>query len=388
MKKLLSGIISFAVMISVSVSAFAATGEISVKNNINGSEPVTYTYTEKSGQVVKSVKTLMTKLSDLSKEDSVIQTLTVTSKNADLPVLVKLRLEIPLESDTQTGPQEAVSTPSPDEYLALDYYDINVIDASGNKIYSDEDAMNDDSQNTYKDIPLGIMNESRNDENQIFNIEISVDDNAKSSVEKYANKLDWCIVTEAVNLSTAQPVQSIAPTTTPSVTVTAVPTLTPQPTEENAEVKEDKDGTVTLSKGKFLVGRDIDEGRYTMTGEGKVHVYTSEDVLKTSIVLKEKGSKDTGVEKYVINLQDGETIEVDNDTVLTPYEASKATSKPTSSPKVSSSSSSKATSKPSSTSEKSNPKTGDNMPVATLVSLSVIAIGAVIFIEIKKRKND
>lgn len=390
MRKILKSIVSFAAVMCISVNVFAAEGTISIKNNINGSQPVTYTYTEKSGQVVKSIKTLMTKLSDLEKEDSIVQTITVTSQDAVLPVSVSLRLDITDTESAQEGPQAPVSTPSPEEYEALSYYNIEIFDASGNKVYSDNDIKeSDETNNTYRDIPLGIINESRADENQIYNISVKADKGAKSSVKTYAEDMDWCIVTETVNLATSEPSATSTPAAT--IAVTSAPTALPSSTPNSGTVDEDKDGTYTLSPGEFLVGRDIDEGRYTMTGDGKVHVYTSEDVLKTSIVLKKKNSKSSGVEEYVINLQDGERLEVDNDTVLTPYSASSRTAKPTSSPKVSSSASSNATNKPSSStssSSKDNPKTGDNTPITALISLSVVAVCAVVFIEIRKRKKD
>ena len=131
-----------------------------------------------------------------------------------------------------------------------------------------------------------------------------------------------------------------------------------------------------------ICGEDIDPGRYTMTGNGKVHVYTENGELKSTIALKDKNSSANGVEEYLINLTDGEKIKVESETKFTPYTATatakpKATStKPTATPKT--------TAKPS----KNNPKTGDNTPIVALVSVGILAAGAFVFIEIKKRKNN
>ena len=90
---------------------------------------------------------------------------------------------------------EALKTPSPDEYNALNYYNIKVTDSNNKLIYS---YANDDSKTdngTYKDIPLGTMNSSANTENKIINVTVSVNKSLKNSdAAQYAEKLDWSIV--------------------------------------------------------------------------------------------------------------------------------------------------------------------------------------------------
>ena len=134
-----------------------------------------------------------------------------------------------------------------------------------------------------------------------------------------------------------------------------------------------------------------------MTGDGKVHVYTSEGVLKTTIALKDKDDTSSkGVDEYLINLLEGEKVAVESDTQFTPYTASKATSspKPTSSPKVSASpktaskTSATATPKAAAANNKNNPKTGDSAPIVGVSALGIIALGAFAFITIKKRKEN
>ncbi len=51
------------------------------KNNDSKSTPVTYEYApDQLGETVRSIKPLMTKLDDLSKQSSVVQTLTISKR--------------------------------------------------------------------------------------------------------------------------------------------------------------------------------------------------------------------------------------------------------------------------------------------------------------------
>lgn len=392
MKKLLCSVMATVIFVCMSASVMAASSSVSIKNNVAGSKPVTYTYdSDKSGEIVKSIKSLMTKLSDLSKQDSVVQTLTISSETAGTaPVSFKLRLSVP-DNASSTAKPEAVKTPSPEQYSALEYYNIQITDTKGNVIYSYEEDEKNEQQKTYKDIPLGVLNSSSRSENKIFNITLSINkDLKKSSIAKNAEKLDWSIVSDTY-------IDVPAQTAAPQITVTTAPD--PQPTDkQQSSVKEDKNGVITLAKGEYLCGSDIEPGKYTMTGDGKVHVYTSEGVLKTTIALKDKDDTSSkGVDEYLINLLEGEKVAVESDTQFTPYTAAKATSspKPTSSPKVSASpktaSKTSATATPkaaAAANNKNNPKTGDSAPIVGVSALGIIALGAFAFITIKKRKEN
>lgn len=128
-----------------------------------------------------------------------------------------------------------------------------------------------------------------------------------------------------------------------------------------------------------------------MTGNGKVHVYTENGELKSTIALKDKNSSANGVEEYLINLTNGEKIKVESETKFTPYTAT-ATAKTESN--LNSKSSTKATTKPTATPKttakpsKNNPKTGDNTPIVALVSVRYSCGRCICVIEIKKRKNN
>ena len=131
-----------------------------------------------------------------------------------------------------------MKTPSPDEYNALNYYNIKVTDSNNKLIYS---YANDDSKTdngTYKDIPLGTMNSSANTENKIINVTVSVNKSLKNSdAAQYAEKLDWSIVSSVKKqrLPRHQRLQKKLQkeTTAPTTEVTAKETTNPS-------VKEDK----------------------------------------------------------------------------------------------------------------------------------------------------
>lgn len=196
--------------------------------------------------------------------------------------------------------------------MHLNYYNIKVTDSNNKLIYS---YANDDSKTdngTYKDIPLGTMNSSANTENKIINVTVSVNKSLKNSdAAQYAEKLDWSIVSSVKKTETAETpkaTEEVAKeTTAPTTEVTAKETTNPS-------VKEDKNGVVTLAQGEYICGEDIDPGRYTMTGNGKVHVYTENGELKSTIALKDKNSSANGVEEYLINLTNGEKIKVESET--------------------------------------------------------------------------
>lgn len=376
MKKILCTAAAVIISVCTAVSVLASSSSVTIKNNNSSMKPVTYTYSsESSGQIVKSVKTLMTELSELSRQNKVVQTITVSS-DSEVPVDFKLRLELEGKNNDEK-PEPVSSTPSPAEYKALNYYNLKITDASGNVMYDFEDDKSEDNGEPYKEFPLGVLNNELKSENRVYNITISINKEFNTrETAKEAEKLDWCISSDTIQQNE------------PAATVTAAPAqataaATEPPEKPSEGVKEDKNGVVTLSKGEYLCGRDIDEGKYVMTGNGKVHVYTSEGVLKTTIALKDKKDKDAnGVDEYVINLIDGEKVTVETDTKFTPYKAAKATA----SPKTTSSAKSSGSS--SKDSSKTNPKTGDSAPLAAACALMVLSLGVIVFVEIKKRKNN
>ncbi len=378
MKKLFINIVTVVAALCMSVTAMAATSSVSVKNNIVTSEPVSYTYKAgEEGEVVISIKSLMEKLDGLEKEESVVQTITVSSESADKsPVEFRLRLSIPENDENKDA------TPSPSDYQALDYYNIIVTDTSGAVLYSYEEAQETEEGATYKDINLATLNTVRDKESKIFNITVSINEELdKSSVAKSAKNLDWNIVSGAP----VEPTQSPeTPAPTEEVTVTDEPTTAPT---ASTSLKEDKNGVLTVQAGEYVCGTDFEEGRYTATGSGKVSVYSSSGKLKTAFMLKDANDKtSTGSTEHVVNIEEDEKIVVESETKLTPYIASKATTAPKST--TTPSKSTATTDSSTGTSSKNNPKTGDTVPVVLLASVGVMAMGMIAYIETKKRKKN
>lgn len=368
MKKLFGSIMTAVTALCMTVTAMAATSSVSVKNNTVTAEPVSYEYeTGSNDEIVTSIKSLMENLDELEKEESVVQTITVSSESADKsPVTFKLRLSI---AEDEENPQ---STPTPTEYSSLDYYDIVVTDTTGAVLYSYEEEHETEDGAKYKDITLATLNTVKADESKVFNITVSINEELdRSSVAKCAKNLDWSIVS----------------TTSTELAQTTDETTDTEETTHNENVKEDKYGVVTVQAGEYVCGDDFDEGRYTATGSGKLTVYTKDGNVKTTVALKNNDdSESKGVTEYVVNLEDGEKIAVDAETKLTPYIASKATTEPKATTNPSQSTAAKKSS--SNTNGKNNPKTGDTAPVAFLATVGAMAMGIVAYIEIKKRKQN
>lgn len=393
MKKLLF-FITAVIILSLSFTAFAATSNISIKNNEVNSTPVTYSYdAASSGEIVKSIKSLMTKIDELSKQDSVVQTLTISSLSADKKaVAFKLRLSLPDKNNGSEKP-EKLSTPSPEEYAALDYYKIKVTTSNGDVLYDADEEKSEDTteQKSYKDIPLGTLNSTDSAENRIYNLTISVDKslNKNTAVANALRKLDWSIVSEIAetseNKTDVEEGQSNDGDSanndnkmTPAPSANTVQQNTPKPAGSVAG---------TLKKGEYAVGTDIPANRYKMTGKGKVSVYTPDGIVKMSVVLKQKGDTSTnGVEEYVLSLSDGERLVVENEATLTPHKAQTLIPSPTPTAKPSAASSANSSKTNTSSTSKNNPKTGDTTPVILIVVIGVAALAGIGFIEYKKRQ--
>ncbi|MBR0089976.1 MAG: LPXTG cell wall anchor domain-containing protein, partial [Clostridia bacterium] len=332
-------------------------------------------------------------IDELSKQDSVVQTLTISSLSADKKaVAFKIRLSLPDKNNGSEKP-EKLATPSPEEYAALDYYKIKVTTSNGDVLYDADEEKSEDTteQKSYKDIPLGTLNSTDSAENRIYNLTISVDKslNKNTAVANASRKLDWSIVSEIVetseNKADVEEGQSNdgdsandANKMTPAPSANTVQQNTPKPAGSVAG---------TLKKGEYAVGTDIPADRYKMTGKGKVSVYTPDGIVKMSVVLKQKGDASTnGVEEYVLSLSDGERLVVENEATLTPHKAQTLIPSPTPTAKPSAASSANSSKTNTSSTSKNNPKTGDTTPVILIVVIGVAALTGIGFIEYKKRQ--
>ena len=386
-KTVIAAVLCAAAAFASSLTAMAGTSDISVKNNSPQSKPVSYSYdAESDAEVSKSIKSLMTKLDELERQDSVVQTLTVTSKSdGGAPVNVKLRLSLP-SAETDDGP----TSPLTYDAEALGYYDVKVTSSDGTVLYDGKDAPETYENIGYRDINLGTVNETSDAENKIFNVTISVNKDLKKYA-KTAEKLDWSIVTSAGGVSTTPPPETENAADTeksendaPSSRVTAAPTSVPSaaPLSENS----------VINAGNYVVGHDIPAGRYTMTGSGKVHVYTDEGILRMTIALKHKGDNSAnGVDEYVLTVKDGETVGVENEIMLSPFRSSvilpSASPSPSPSPSAAPKSGTTSTSSPAQKNVSSqNPKTGDTTPVALVSVIGAAALLAAAAIAVLKRK--
>lgn len=392
MKRISCVIIATIMVLCLSLPVFAASSKVTVKNTVTGSKPITYTYdSDAADEVMTSIKTLMTVLSGVTNNNTRMQTLTITSESADSePVNFKLRLSLPKQT---TSKNSAVSTPSPDVYSSLDYYNIKIYDGNGSLLYnSANDKNGSDEQRTYKDIPLGTLNTSDTKDSKTFGVSISVNkDLTTNSVAQNAKNLDWSLVSykgTAETEETPAPSEPAEPENTPVAENSPSPEITPYATAAPAPaatVKADKNGIYNLSAGDYTAGNEIDKGVYTMTGSGLVNVYSADGTLKNTVALKSKGDKSSnGVNEYILNLANGERINVESGVTLEPYAAPTASPTPSPSPKATTTASSSSSS---ANSSKTNPKTGDNAPLATVSAIGILALVGFAFITIKKRNN-
>ncbi len=347
MKKILTAAVSAVISLTFSIAAFASDLTVTVKNNDQGAEPVTYTYdTEKTAASVDSIKSLMTKLGEVTKNNSAVQTLTLFADgNEGDNITFKLRISLP-EKDASSVMPEKSEKYSEDEYSSLDYYNIEITDGNGDKIYSYSDG-NEDKYDTYKEIPLGSLSLTDEAVSKILNITVSQNKSlTKESVMEAAQNLDFSIVSEAA-------------------------------ANENSENEEEDEKTVsepiTLGGGEYLCGEDIQEGRYTATGSGKLRIYADDGALKSVIILKNTEDGD-GVYEYSVNLIDGEKIEIEKSVTFTPYNASE-TSKTKPAPAQASETDS----------SQSNPESANGELYISIVMAALAAvIGVFILIERKK----
>ena len=117
MKKLFCAVAAAVMTVCMSVNAFAAVSNVSVRNSTLSSKPVTYSYdAAKTSEVSKSIKPIMNKLDDVKKRGTAVQMITVRSESADYKsVSFALRLSLPNSSTAEPRTSEA-----------LDYYNIEV----------------------------------------------------------------------------------------------------------------------------------------------------------------------------------------------------------------------------------------------------------------------
>lgn len=365
MKKIFASIITAITISACAVSAFAANNStVSVKND-KQTVAQGYDYTSENEAVV-SVTKLFTKLSELKNTgDSVTQVLTVKNViGGNRLTDVVLRL---LDTNLYEG---ELAT----ENSIINTYKIVVTNPDGEVVCESapENVYKTDAGIFAMDLPLGTLNEKFNSETEVYNVEITLEGKDAETAKK---SIDWNIVCDTRNIEDAtdkepenEPNQGTV-TATEKPAATATPTAAPETTEKQ--------------KGIKYVGKDKDiiPGKYTLTGNGAVKVYNSKDELKTSIILTDgKDESKKGVSEYALTLNEGDRIEMADYINLKAFTGAKTTAAP------------KVTTKPAAaaktTANKTNPKTGDAVPVAAIAIVAVSALGVCAYLEIKKKKTE
>lgn len=91
--------------------------------------------------------------------------------------------------------------------------------------------------------------------------------------------------------------------------------------EKNTEIEKLKnvivktgEAPITIPAGDFTVGTDIPAGRYSATGSSNLFVYSASGRNKVNTIL----GKSFGVESYVCNLDNGDTVSARAKTTFTP----------------------------------------------------------------------
>lgn len=442
MKKIIAASSAAVMLICLSVNTYAASSPSVTVSNALGKN-VTYQYSGDS-EDSKNITQLMTELDRLTtKKRTVSQVLTVESVNNDgVPVDMYLRLTSSTTATVTPTPRATAVPETKKTNIAgtiLDKYNLKITDASDNVIYSagDKDSENgyvyvDKNKKYAQDIYLGRLNEQSESETKVYTVTVSLPTDITSYEISRLDKVEWSIVSDPFEAgSTPMPElikATAAPTETPDAEATEAPKETSKTTESPraaatpvptpvtvvqittgpiapavtaAPTPEPASTPIALDKGgvkKIGASADIKPGKYTATGSGLVKVYDTNGELKTSILLKDKNaSSDTaGVDSYVLNLLEGETLEYEDKLSLKAYSSStaapKATAKAAATPKASTvktttAPAARAAATAAPAAAKTNPKTGDTAPIAGLSVIAVFGLGLFAFSEADRRRK-
>ncbi len=427
MIKKLTALVSAALMMTaLAVPALAASPSSVTISGSTGKAPVSFMYDDNYGEIEKSVKHLLPDINKATAKNSVSQTLSIHSiSTLNKPVTIGLRLSV--SQNKTTGANSASPTASPQSKASnvLDYYNIVITDSKGASVYDSSRSENAAATARYKDIPLNTMNEKVPVEKETYKLVISVNPDL-SKLSASAEQIDWKIVINGDQkasspvssaLPSASPEASVYPSETPGVKETPTPLTTapadvPTPPALNLQPEETTyytpaavpeeptptprptptpyQGKRVLSSGLYTVGDEIAAGRYEITGDSTVKVYTAQGDLKTNIILTTNKNLRDGVESYVLTLRDGELIETSADTTFTEYVPTRTTPKPTTKPTATARATAKpkTSTKPTATPKsKTNPATGDNAPIVPAAIILAAALAGVAALEIYRRRK-
>lgn len=324
-------------------------------------EPLSFTYSDES-MVTEAcdITRLMPSIDEVTENKSVTSKITINSvRDALQPVRFSLRLSKPQKAVTLQNPARVTPLPSVEDDNVLDFYNIEIEDSDGNKLYEYKKADKTDGIAQYRDIELKTLNTVLENESAVYSITLSVNKSMKD-MENEASKLEWSLMADHHSLAQQ----------------TAVPT------EKTAEPSAKPQTFGVFSKGTYTVGNEITAGRYEVKGNSTVKVYTENNELKANVILTKDENSQNGVLSYVLTLSDGERVDLTGDTEFSEYTPSRVTlapvaaSKPSASPAASTAAS------------KKNPKTGDTLPLILVISMFFAATIAVLGLELYKKKHN
>ncbi len=432
MRKLLAGMVA-AVMALCALPSASAALQYSSRGSILIESDVKNDSNTKRATVRGSAKADITKLfiwtavnsSRTSEKNIVITSETGRveegTKHPYIPVDMRLRITNPDAKKRVkyiVGETEAKADEEDDGKVSVfEYYTLTVSD--GDEVLFAADDIPADT--TELEIPLRIFNCKEEDGTSGKNYSdedrytISLRENSsleKSDVAEFAAPTKWKWYVDAAQLSY---MVDGKPTPTPKVKSTPKPTPTPKPaqngTASTGVSPETEKNDVKLKAGDYLVGKDIDEGKYYVVGDGMLKTYDVDGNMTGNVDLTT--AKDTNG-YYSINLKNDETFSL-SDTAefksIVPLSAEESSAEPTpkvkttptprvratSTPRVratptpKAASSKKATPKPTpkpGATPKPNPKTGDAVPLAGIAGLGLAALSVVAAVQVKKKKSN
>lgn len=323
---------------------------------------VAYTYSSDS-ETVFDIKKIFSGLVNDSADNTYKETVEITN-SADNGEITDLALRIDAAASGE----------------AVDCYDIVVTDENGGILYdsSKETAENDGN----RDIKLGRFNENGSEDTKKYTIEYKLSgdgEQADFEVSLVANKAE---VKAAAAAPTQRPKFELPARTEQPAEISetfAEKNEVNKPEENKAEEKNAEEPTA--KEKKYVCGKDITPGRYTVTGNGIVEVAAASGEKKKEITLNDGTIENVQGEKSgVITLSDGDVV------TLYPLEGQEKASVSVEKINASGGKESERPNENAKPAEKINPKTGEKSSVLVIAVMGA-AIAGVVIVEVLKRRK-
>lgn len=327
---------------------------------------VAYTYSSDS-EAVFDIKKIFTGSGNASADNTYKETFSITN-NADNGEKTDLTLRIGRADSAES----------------MDGCSFVVTDENGGVIY---DSSKDTAEiGGSRDIKLGRFNENGSEDTKKYTIEYKLSgegENADFAVSLVANKAE---MKAAATAPTPRPKFEL-PAKTEKPAETAKPSGTEndvnKPEETKAEENKTEEPTAeeTAKEKKYVCGKDITPGRYTVKGNGIVKVEAASGEKKKEIILNDGTIENVQGEKSgVITLSEGDVV------TLYPLEGQEKASVSVEKINASAEKASERPNESAKPAEKTNPKTGEKSPVLVILMMGA-AIAGVVLVEILKRRK-